>query len=396
MLNFLDPKLFPKVSCNYPVSDGYEASNLISDKYNNRARGFIAYPTIKPPVEIEFELLCYVNIHYMVLNTTVGSHNSTGIEIFARCDVASGWISICRGFYDEPGIVFCNSKFYSKENVPADFNSTYSLQFFKRDTFRIFLNAKFLKVVIMRTNRSVPCLASIQVCGVPSRNCSQKTKDTIRRLTSQAVVLNTPSVTIVDEFKVPDDFKDDLTYELMTIPMTLPCGKTVDQITLEKHNSSETSFGRRPCDPFTGVKFTDRLKPVLNVALKSRIDMFLLQNSERPEFRNLKRTVGGVPKSRVIHDTAEKSSVTDPKNSKRICGLDDLIANAKRSKHFVNFSEVNKRNICQGCQSELNFLYEISCKHLFCRPCLFEIRTSSKCSDCGRSFNSSDVRKCNF
>lgn len=56
----------------------------------------------------------------------------------------------------------------------------------------------------------------------------------------------------------------------MSIPYTLPSGKTIDQSTLDKHIENENQFGRKPCDPFTGIKFSDTMKPVLNMPLKSR------------------------------------------------------------------------------------------------------------------------------
>lgn len=60
--------------------------------------------------------------------------------------------------------------------------------------------------------------------------------------------------------------------------MLLPSGVSVDNSTLEEHQKREATWGRAPNDPFTGVPFTSTSQPLPNPQLKSRIDLFLLQN----------------------------------------------------------------------------------------------------------------------
>lgn len=76
---------------------------------------------------------------------------------------------------------------------------------------------------------------------------------------------------------IPEEFLDPLTLEVMTLPMLLPSGVSVDNTTLEEYQKREASWGRHPNDPFTGVPFTSTSKPLPNPQLKSRIDHFLLQ-----------------------------------------------------------------------------------------------------------------------
>ena len=52
--------------------------------------------------------------------------------------------------------------------------------------------------------------------------------------------------------QTPDRFLDEITYEIMTIPMLLPSGHYVDRSTLDRVVQSDTSYGRSPSDPFTG------------------------------------------------------------------------------------------------------------------------------------------------
>ena len=53
-------------------------------------------------------------------------------------------------------------------------------------------------------------------------------------------------------------------------------GKSVDRTTVEKCNSAQAAYGGPPRDPFTGTPYRERLGPVFNAALKSRIDRFLI------------------------------------------------------------------------------------------------------------------------
>jgi len=92
---------------------------------------------------------------------------------------------------------------------------------------------------------------------------------------------------------VPEEFLDAITVEIMTQPIRLPCGLAVDSITLEKYYEEEAKFGRLPNDPFTGICFTETLKPLADSALKGRVDKFLSQNCDEPSLKNIPRVLGG-------------------------------------------------------------------------------------------------------
>ncbi|XP_031567010.1 RING finger protein 37-like [Actinia tenebrosa] len=93
-----------------------------------------------------------------------------------------------------------------------------------------------------------------------------------------------------DEKDIPSEFVDPITCNLMTIPMLLPSGLNIDLSTLEKHIEVERSWGRLPSDPFTGVLFSDGMKPLPNGALKVRIDKYILMSGV--DVRSCGRTVG--------------------------------------------------------------------------------------------------------
>lgn len=100
--------------------------------------------------------------------------------------------------------------------------------------------------------------------------------------------LGLPNGTSSHGDNVPEDFIDPITLSIMTLPVLLPCGTTIDQTTLERHINSEKSWGHSPSDPFTGLPLGSKVIP--NAALKCRIDNFLL--SSDVNVSNLGRTIG--------------------------------------------------------------------------------------------------------
>lgn len=422
--NFLIPKLLPKVSCSAPTVDNYEADNLINEVERIRARGFLAYSSIKPPVDVDFKLLCPISISYILILTTVGTQKTTAIEILARNN-NSEFISIAKAHLineKESGIVACNSRLFSSGKLPENYREGLKLCFFKSNTFRTFTNATDVRIRILRTEKSVPCLGKVEIWGKVSRFCSEVTVRTVHQLmngktnncTEKHETTRTSSdAHSSDTFEVPDEFKDALTFEIMALPMTLPSGSTVDRSTLDKYVENEASRGRHPSDPFTGLKFTEDRKPVLNVWLKSRIDMFLLQNANKTEIFSVKRTLGkvndaGNSKKFKIGDESPCSSsalllATEPDDCKKQ-NLEDVIQKAMSSSGFIKFTttssseEENTTNAdesvrnCVLCKDKDN-LYSLPCEHLYCRKCLVTICKELKCSDCGLAFNKNEPTK---
>ncbi|CAH0555541.1 unnamed protein product [Brassicogethes aeneus] len=390
MHNFLNPKLFPKAVCKSPCLDNYEIENIISEDYTKKCRGFLAYSSIKPPVDVDFEFICSVNIYYIKINSSVGSQKCTGIELLIKS--SDTYTTVAKALFEKAGVVFCNSRFYSKEKPPCDLQD-YHLAFFSSNLFRLFLNAKGVRLRIFRTYKSVPCLSSVEVWGKVSKLCSATTKETVEKLVNK-INVKPGSNTVKDKDEIPEDFRDDLTNEIMTIPMTLPSGKTVDQTTLEKYNLNEKEFGRKPGDPFTGLKFSDKLKPILNVALKSRIDMYLLQNSDKPEFFNLKRTLG---RSSVSVNPSTSISYKKIKLDKSDDGLERAINLVKTNTNFVSFTSEEEKSIkCVKCGKVGEYFYKAPCQHLFCRNCLLLICKKMECGECRTEFNKSHITKVNL
>ena len=172
---------------------------------------------------------------------------------------------------------------------------------------------------------SVPCLGGIEVFGQPAQNSGtfvmnyarlissrlkEEKKETPNGLCTRLVETNKQSCVGSTEGSplatlgssglsngtsslgdhVPEDFIDPITLSIMTLPVLLPSGTTIDQTTLERHIHSEKSWGRPPSDPFTGLALGSKVIPT--AALKCRIDNFLL--SSDINVSNLGRTVGSL------------------------------------------------------------------------------------------------------
>ena len=69
---------------------------------------------------------------------------------------------------------------------------------------------------------------------------------------------------------IPESFLDEITYEVMVIPMLLPSGHYVDRTTLERVRDTDAAYGRGECDPFTGrIGMINRLINQLRTNSKS-------------------------------------------------------------------------------------------------------------------------------
>ncbi|XP_068560227.1 RING finger protein 37 [Cebidichthys violaceus] len=136
-------------------------------------------------------------------------------------------------------------------------------------------------------------LKALAVWGQPARCCPAEEVQRIKRVHDASErrlprpLFFAPSVsrmnpplqtaTSPSDHSVPEEFLDQITQEVMLLPMLLPSGVSVDSSTLEEHQKREATWGRPPNDPFTGVPFTSTSQPLPNPLLKSRIDHFTLQ-----------------------------------------------------------------------------------------------------------------------
>ncbi|XP_066581712.1 RING finger protein 37-like [Prorops nasuta] len=348
LINFCDPRLGTEVTCSTVSTEGYEVTNLI----NNSDKGFLAYSCIKPPINIDFTLIYNVQIHHILIWPSVGSQKSSGFQIFGKRtnDESVPYTILSTGYLNpmNSGVLF-----YPKRVNHLDIPTPVSFlkRYIKLSLEPITMQLHNLRICICKTENSVPALGKIEIWGTVSARCGKDVVASIHTLLLQKPSSlqdrvsdiendNIFSRSVIKEnverkhLEVPECFLDAITWEIMTQPIILPSGKLIDQKTLEKHEQSEALWGRIVSDPFSGLPFTAERKPVIAVALKSRIDKFLLENCDSDEIKSLPRVLGHV--SYKIEDTNV------------VIKHDTHVANINTAKHTgpVTVDLVRKKKTC--------------------------------------------------
>ncbi|KAG7190765.1 hypothetical protein KM043_006837 [Ampulex compressa] len=303
--NFCDPRLRPEIQCSTVSTEGYEVSNLISEHCN----GFLAYSCIKPPINIDITFLCNIRIHHVLIWPSVGSQKSSGFQLYAKKtnDSNTPFTLLANGYLEstDSGLLFYPPGVDHNE-IPTP--SCFARRSIKSSLQHLTMYCNSMRLCICKTENSVPALGKIEIWGTVSPRCGKDMIASVHTLWSKqqtssytpvAEVKHTPVTKVVNDragskvsLEVPECFLDAITWEIMTQPITLPSGKVIDQCTLQKHEENEALWGRTLSDPFTGIPFNEQRKPMVATALKSRIDKFLLENSDMDEIKRLPRVLG--------------------------------------------------------------------------------------------------------
>lgn len=245
-----------------------------------------------------------------------------------------------------------------------DYDTNLNKVFFSTKSSSYLSHATAVCITIIKTlNSSSPCLKSIQIYGSISNKSSDLNK--LKCTETKEIA--------VKKIKIPDEFLDELTHEMMRMPIRLPSKKVVDQSTLDKYLAEKKKNNEVEKDPFTCVQFSSSYKPIIDEVLKSKIDRFLFENQ------------GCV----LEFDKSEKEPVMKRTESKRKLDVETTTSGAKRSKKSSE-SNLLKCNSCQNVKNESKNFYELqNCKHVFCRFCLVAMK--NKCRICHNEFKSNQL-----
>lgn len=331
LLNFCDPSLKPLIKSDKVSFDDHEVTNLISTDPSTRQRGFISDHFIKPPVNITVQFPCNIIIYHIVIDPVIGQQKSCDIKLFtATQNITESWLygkeqtSVksdsllfsCVGnvIQNEPTVVCFENTLFRRKDLNIDINDR---SFPCKTTLHgrkpgSLTNVSHLTVCIQRTKGGkAVAIRSLEVLGIPSGKVpySIQTKlktvysETLHRQGNKTVSVGAEITAggkgrdsdadqhmkmsrdvgdqmIQNGIEIPEDFLDQITYDIMTVPVMLPSGKNIDQQTLDKFINTEASWGRGPSDPYTGLSFTQHSHPVVNSSLKARIDRFVLEHSD--------------------------------------------------------------------------------------------------------------------
>ncbi|KAK3913011.1 RING finger protein 37 [Frankliniella fusca] len=385
LINLCNPAFKTVVSCDTISSEGYEVTNLLSEDCQKRKNGFLSDRFIKPPVEITLKFPFDVNLKYIQIGAVVGQQKSSGLELYSssvpyNSSMCSGSPApnnqnkhglICSPTIEriasvvlndnERGVViFCPLQYGRKNPNPV---ANVDLGFIQRSMMwkkrSVIAHTSSLTLRIFKTcGSAVPAIGSLEIWGSPSScmpanklsgilnlwKSSQEKLDSNE--TEGAAIEHVPYIPEAPSKKVnetvigdiPEEFFDAITWEIMALPMVLPSGKVVDQQTLDLHAQAEANWGRHPGDPFTGIMFSEGCRPVLDTALKARIDRFLVLNQDRKDLKTIPRTVGRV-QPKVCHQTVSRF------RNNRVC-----FGSSASRKHSITSSSttLNSQGATQG------------------------------------------------
>lgn len=441
LINFLNPKLNPKVTSDTVHEDDYPPSNLISTDFRKQNQGFSGY-SVSRQANLYFEFPHCIQVRQIKIWNTLGSLRSSGFDIYGEANDVFEKVGSVNHFTGD-SLMMC---FPRNQNSTASSQAHEKILFFK-NAGNVLADTKKVKIICKSTGNSPPVMKKIEIWGFPSKSLSVAERNCIFSMWKS--ILNpdygkkSPSPEIPaqslspskgsetnekDELEIPDDFLDSITFELMIFPTILPSGKIVDQSTIDKHSLNEANWGRSPSDPYTGVPFTRIRQPILNLDLKSRIEKFVLENSEH--FKNVPRVLGKVRRSTKRErprkssspsttTTADYSSLFDydvplKKQKKHKLdfysapctvtssdyapgiGIDDAIEIAlKKITRFTKPIPLHPTTVaenCINCRITENLYKILKCNHLVCRNCLNNFTLNKQCT-CRVSFSSIDVEK---
>lgn len=332
------PHLQTGIKCNKPCYDGYEVENLLSTATSILGNnGFMVERFIKPPVNVTLQFPCHVHIFKICINPYVGRQKSLGFEVFTNSekiqhswltnstvdtvpvDSNNSYVSVGKiNMTKATNICFRNHKFNCNGVDMSQIPSFISCEQEFPLTDKLNKSLQHVSSVIVRitstADGSIPCLGRLEIWAKPSTRAPKELQqklysyftdlqnpktecDDIELPESQPAsnnniteTANYKAITSTNNIDVPEDFIDPLTCEIMSVPMLLPSGQSIDHSTLENFIDAEAKWGREPNNPFTGIRFSKTYKAVPNVSLKVRIDKYLMENGSH--FPNVSRTLG--------------------------------------------------------------------------------------------------------
>nr|ACN32395.1 Ubox5 [Callorhinchus milii] len=455
-LNLCLPHFRPRIHCNKVCADGYEVSNLISADPQQRARGFRSEYFIKPPLDITVSFPFSSDICRVEVDVSAGSQSSIALSIFT-CS-SCGWSDVkgnkdgsshppVPAFSDKDTftlvgkVVLKNHRrvlfrhrafkprapFTKVQPVVAD-DSVLIQDLWSKGPWSLGGVRHFRICIAFVSGGHLPCLKRLSVWGQPARSCPLVVIESLFQVHPPAVTED-----------IPEEFLDPITSDIMALPVLLPCGKAVDQSTLEKYLRGEATWGRGPNDPFTGVPFSRHSKPAPHPVLKARLDSFLLRTAV-PGRTVVGRTRAGIiPSSSVKRerepvDAAAMVPSSTPQTISLSAGaisheqrlsqsLDSALASALST--FPSFTDRQRPPIAgssnTGCAAGTGILglrgpsddvciaccrafsaycsylviYRLPCGHLICRPCLSERQKTAalSCLKCNQPVNTRDVTR---
>ena len=334
LVNFAREDLGTVVTSSCVFEDNHPPSNLIATKWSQRSAGYRAEHFIRPPVKVTLQFAIPINIQSVCVQLNQLSIHTTKAELcLPRADRP---VKLCGEIILKGSTVIqlINRGLSLDDLITRQTALGSFLQLEKEEgklsNSRMLNGVNSLELKILHSSSyQAPAIKAFEVWGwFDTRHKSYEQLQRYMRVieswkqsegsssgpvfpsvfsaevaghhptqqsdnhstTSQPYQLTISNSGQSSNGQIPESFLDEITYEVMLIPMLLPSGHYVDQATIDKFSSVENSWGRPSADPFTGVAFTSAVKPKFCAHLKAQIDKFLTKNSQH--YASLGRTAG--------------------------------------------------------------------------------------------------------
>ena len=483
IINSANKDIKTKIVSSAICVDGFEVKKLLETSNVLRfgqSKGFMAEYYIKCPVEIVLTFPCLIDIIAVRLDRKVLSHMSKFIEIYTTFqkpkkrekDGNSGNLSpfhYAIDFGESSQIekyrnLFTMTGKYNESRFPANVRNYTKISFINNNhsaswqtgenetncSLRSHPSVRTCSNLILKiTWATIPVFNSLEIWGTMARNnpqnlinfvsslafqksalakaISENANQNKQSVDSNSTLISRTLVTGNSQEDIPQEFLDPITYSLVTVPMLLPSGNSINRTTLEKYTTEEAKYGRLASDPFTGIVFHGSKQPIPNTSLKSRIDEFLLHNSCKINFNiggttgTKNSTITGMNNLSHLKQTKRKDSkMSESPKRRRLneglanelvqveandCRISKKQCHEKELESSLNLSlyktlsqlpvarKISAKPECEKCKISTN-LYKLICRHSYCKLCLDKIIKSNKrCNICKLIINHKDVVK---
>jgi U-box domain-containing protein 5 len=368
LINVAQQEFGTAVHCGSPSTDGYEVENILN---RSSSTGFLCSYFVKPPCDIILSFPFPVNIQSIGISPRVSTTCTEVVSVFVSDktyeEVSSNTrdshytcFHYCGTFSDlhlqEKAIVYMVNPTFK----PTSKFGKYAQGLKSGEKFIKNLPLMgHVKLIKLRINRVVkfgpPCLKYVEVLGHPSEKCTNENlnfvlsklelmkrdakadqtapnKEIFKPLPLFASTgvdfIQKPSISQTETKSsppneqnedIPTNFLDPITLDIMTDPVIVPSGHTIDRATILRCTT----------DPFTGLSLN--LNDVIpNHSLMSEISSFLESRKRKSDFIESNSTLsvnepkfvpfsgkgyrlGGGPPSKTLHHHLVDNFVQDKK-----------------------------------------------------------------------------------
>ncbi len=329
MFNICQQPFVSYVNASLIHQDNCDIDNLFSLNLVKRRIGFQIERFVRPPLSIDVSFIIPIEIHYIVIWIGLYEHNERcKIEIIPSTTNDTSFPKRCYSsflltqsealsLFHNPLLTHLDTTIPNKvlgsqmcDKLVCQQIISQPLKPINQLTTTTNLSICFKQFTSSRA-LSIKCL---EVWGVPSKYCTadqlkcfEKAKETccLGLQEKHEAFLSPGLYNTTDDYKasssssssltsectinpatesgdnkvarlpyVPENFLDQLTFEIMTLPYCLPSGYYVDQSSIDKCKECDLLYGRPPTDPFTGLPYSKTSQPMFCAELKSQIDLF--------------------------------------------------------------------------------------------------------------------------